>query len=297
MAASKTPIYTALAANFAIAVIKLVAAAITGSSAMIAEGVHSLVDMSNELLLLLGIRLSRKPADKRRPFGYGKELYFWAFIVSLLFFLLGGIVSIYEGINHLRHPEPVQHAAWNYIVLGAALIFDGISFITAFKEFKRQRGTTPFWAAVRQSKDPSTFVVLFEDAADVIGIFIAFTGIALSQLLNSPLFDGIASLIIGILLTLVAVLLVRESRSLLMGETVDAAEIAEIRHLVESQEAIHRLIDQQSMYLAPEEVIMLLHLNFRQDIPAESVAEEIRRLKAVLQQRYPHYRHLFIEPV
>jgi cation diffusion facilitator family transporter len=297
MPASKTPIYTALAANLAIAAIKLVAAALTGSSAMASEGVHSLVDTSNEVLLLLGLRRSQRPPDARRPFGYGKELYFWAFIVSLLFFLLGGIVSIYEGIDHLRHPEPMENAVWNYVVLGVAFIFDGISFITATKEFSRQRGNTPFWAAVKHSKDPSTFVVLFEDAADVIGILIAFTGIGLSQLLHNPLIDGVASLLIGILLTTVALLLVRESRSLLMGESVDATELQAVGALIETKDTVAQVLGQQSMYLGPEEVILLLRIAFAKEIPAEAVASEIRELKTILQQQYPHYRHIFIEPV
>lgn len=297
MPSSKTPIYTAFAANLGIAVIKLVAAGITGSSAMVSEGIHSLVDTSNEVLLLLGLRRSKRPADKDRPFGYGKELYFWAFIVSLLFFLLGGIVSIYEGIDHLRHPEPVRHLAWSYGVLGAAFLFDGISFITALREFNRQRGDTPFWQAVKKSKDPTTFVVLFEDAADVIGLLIAFTGIMLSQVLNNPLIDGIASLLIGLLLTTVAVLLVGESRSLLMGETADHTELKAVTMLLEKEPVVNKIHETRSMYLGPEEVILLLRISFCADISVVKTAGEIRRLRKLLQARYPHYRHVFMEPV
>ncbi|WPU95669.1 cation diffusion facilitator family transporter [Mucilaginibacter sabulilitoris] len=297
MPASKTPIYTALAANLAIAAIKLAAAAFTGSSAMVSEGVHSLVDTSNEVLLLLGLKRSQRPPDEQRPFGYGKELYFWAFIVSLLFFLLGGIVSIYEGIDHLRHPESARHLVWNYAVLGAALIFDGISFITALKEFNRQRGATPFWQAVKRSKDPSTFVVLFEDAADVIGLLIAFTGILLSQLLANTLIDGMASLLIGLLLTLVAILLVRESRSLLMGETADPAELKAIRELLEKEAAIQQIKETRSMHLGPEEIILLLRIKFEPEKNVDQAANEIKRLRTRLQMAYPHYRQVFIEPV
>lgn len=297
MQASKTPIYTALGANLLIAATKLGAAFFTGSSAMMSEGIHSLVDSSNEVLLLLGISRSQKPADEKRPFGYGRELYFWAFVVSLLFFALGGGFSIYEGIEHLMHPEEVKNPIWNYIVLGIAFIFDGISFITAIKEFKRQRGATPFWQAVRQSKDPSTFVVLFEDAADVIGILIAFVGILLGQLLKNPYIDGVASILIGLLLTAVAVLLVRESRSLLMGETPDQSELDKVLQLASDNGAVNKVVSQLSTYLAPEEVILVLKINFKQHTDIEVVNKAISDIRLNIQAQYPHYKQLFIEPV
>jgi cation diffusion facilitator family transporter len=297
MPASKTPIYTAFIANLVIAATKLVAAGFTGSSAMASEGIHSLVDTSNEVLLLLGLKRSQKPPDEQRPFGYGKELYFWAFVVSLLFFTLGGVVSIYEGIHHLQNPEPIKNPAWNYAVLGIALIFDGISFITALREFNRQRGATPFWQAVKASKDPSTFVVLFEDSADVIGIVIAFSGILFSRLLNNPYIDAAASILIGLLLTLVAVLLVRESRSLLMGETVAPEELEEVKALLENHQAVSSVNTGQSMYLGPEEVILILHIRFEPDSIDRDLPAIINNLRAQVRDRYPHYRHLFIEPV
>ncbi|MBB5394079.1 cation diffusion facilitator family transporter [Mucilaginibacter sp. AK015] len=297
MPGSKTPIYTALAANLLIAATKLTAAFVTGSSAMASEGIHSLVDTSNEVLLLLGLRKSQRPPDEKRPFGYGKELYFWAFVVSLLFFALGGGFSIYEGIHHLLHPEPINNPIWNYIVLGIAFVFDGISLITALREFNRQRGETPFWKAVKQSKDPSTFVVLFEDSADVIGILLAFTGIVLSQVLNNPYLDGVASILIGLLLTMVAVFLVRESRSLLMGESAGKAEISEMIMIIESDDATLSVVSNQSMYLAPEEVIVQLRVKFKPDVPSQQMVIVIDRLRTEIQQRYPHFRHLLVEPV
>lgn len=297
MPASKTPIYTAFAANLIIAATKLTAAGVTGSSAMASEGIHSLVDTSNEILLLLGLKKSQRQPDERRPFGYGKELYFWAFVVSLLFFALGGGMSVYEGILHLQHPEAIQNPLWNYIVLGIAFIFDGISLITALREFNRQRGKTSFWQAVKGSKDPSTFVVLFEDLADVIGITIAFTGILLSHLLNNPYIDGIASVLIGLLLTGVAVLLVRESRSLLMGETVSPKELGAVKKLLEQCETVQEVHTQQSMYLGPEEVILLVRIRFSAALNAAEVAGEVRNLRERVQETYPHYRHIFIEAV
>jgi len=297
MPASKTPIYTALGANLLIAITKLTAAVFTGSSAMVSEGIHSLVDTSNEVLLLLGISKSKKPADENRPFGYGKELYFWSFVVSLLFFALGGGFSIYEGIEHLMNPQEVRNPIWNYIVLGIAFVFDGISFITAMREFKRQRGNVPFWKAVHVSKDPSTFVVLFEDAADVIGILIAFTGILLGQLLDNPYIDGIASVMIGLLLTAVAILLVRESRSLLMGESASAEELQEITALAENFENVEQVISHQSMYLAPDEVILVLKVRFKGGIDVDDVTASVVELRERIQERFPHFKQVYVEAV
>lgn len=297
MPVSKTPIYTAFAANLLIAATKLTAAAFTGSSAMASEGIHSLVDTSNEVLLLLGLNRSKRPPDEQRPFGYGKELYFWAFIVSLLFFALGGGMSVYEGVLHLQHPEIIRKPVWNYVVLGIAFVFDGISLITALRAFNQQRGQTPFWRAVKNSKDPATFVVLFEDLADVIGISVAFAGILLSQLLDNPLIDGIASILIGLLLTAVAVLLVRESRSLLMGETVDTDELAAVKALMEKHAGVVKTGLQRSMYLGPEEVLLQADVVFDPALQADKIAGIIRQLREQVQQAYPHYRHVFIEVV
>lgn len=201
---SKTAIVAALAANLGIAAIKFVAAWFTGSSAMLSEGIHSLVDTANEWLLLLGLRQSQQPADAARPFGYGKELYFWAFVVAIFIFSLGGGLSLYEGIEHLRHPEPLRSPIWNYAVLAAAFCFDGYSFWVGRRTFNAQRGRQPFWAAFRASKDPSTFVVLFEDASDLLGLLIAFLGVFFSHWLQMPRLDGAASVGIGLLLLVVA---------------------------------------------------------------------------------------------
>jgi len=181
MSGSKIAIYSALIANFLIATTKFVAAFITGSSAMVSEGIHSLVDTANEFLLLLGIKKSKQQADATRPFGYGKELYFWSFIVSILIFAVGGGISFYEGISHLQYPEAITNPLWNYIVLCVAFLFDGASFVISFINFNKQRGTKPFWISIKKSTDPSLFVVLFEDAADVLGLVVAFAGIYLGM--------------------------------------------------------------------------------------------------------------------
>ncbi|MCK8490547.1 cation diffusion facilitator family transporter [Spirosoma sp. RP8] len=296
MPASKTPIYSALAANLAIAITKFIAASVTGSSAMISEGIHSLVDTLNEILLLLGLARSKKPADANRPFGYGKEQYFWAFIVSILIFGVGGGVSFYEGITHLQHPEPIEKTLWNYIVLGIAFCFDGISFITAFKEFNRQRGTQPFWSSVKRSKDPSTFVVLFEDASDLLGLIVAFLGVFLGHQFNNPYFDGAASIIIGLILTAVSVVLARESRSLLMGESIEPQTLQKIVELVERDDAVTSVLQSPSMYLGPEEVIVMLVVDFHDALSTAELNKAIQRIRDAIQQHFPLVKHVFIEP-
>ncbi|MEZ0541946.1 cation diffusion facilitator family transporter [Fibrella arboris] len=296
MPASKTPIYSALLANIAIAITKFIAASVTGSSAMISEGIHSLVDSLNEVLLLLGIKRSKKPADERRPFGYGRELYFWAFIVSILIFGVGGGVSFYEGITHLQHPEIIKDPKWNYIVLGIAFALDGFSFITALREFNRQRGSQPFWAAVKRSKDPSTFVVLFEDAADVLGLIVAFLGVFLGHELNNPYFDGAASILIGLILTAVSVVLARESRGLLMGESVEAEKLQQILTTVEQDKAVVRVLRSPSIYMGPEEVILMLVVDFNNDLSTTDINQAIIRIRETVQQAFPIVKQLFIEP-
>jgi len=296
MPASKTPIYSALAANLAIAITKFIAAGITGSSAMVSEGIHSLVDTLNEVLLLLGIARSKKPADQKRPFGYGKEQYFWAFIVSILIFGVGGGVSFYEGITHLQHPEVIENPLWNYIVLGIAFCFDGLSFITAFKAFNRQRGEQSFWSAVKRSKDPSTFVVLFEDASDLLGLIVAFLGVFLGHHLQNPYFDGAASIIIGLLLTAVSIVLARESRSLLMGESLEASTLSQIIALTEQDEAVDHVLESPSMYLGPEETIIMLVIAFQNSLSTTDINQAIDRIRSAIQQQFPIARHVFIEP-
>ncbi|WP_374164595.1 cation diffusion facilitator family transporter [Arcticibacter sp. MXS-1] len=296
MPASKLPIYSALVANFLIAVTKFIAAAFTGSSAMVSEGIHSIVDTSNEVLLLWGIRQSKKPADEKRPFGYGKELYFWSFIVSILIFGVGGGISFYEGVTHLQHPVAIENPIWNYIVLGIAILFDGLSFITARREFNRQRGATPFWRAVKTSKDPSTFVVLFEDAADVLGLIVAFLGVFLGHQLNNPYLDGIASIIIGFILTAISVLLARESRSLLMGESVDITILNEVKKIAEQDSLIVKVSRPLSMYLAPEEVILLMDVTFNANSSGHDIAAAVQRVRHEIQNEFPSIKQIFIEP-
>ena len=296
MESSKLAIYSALIANFLIAITKFIAAVVTGSSAMVSEGIHSLVDTTNEILLLLGMKKSKKPADENRPFGYGKELYFWSFIVSILIFSVGGGISFYEGITHLQHPETIKDPMWNYIVLGIAFVFDGISFVIAFRNFNKQRGEMPFWTAVKKSKDPSSFVILFEDAADVLGLAVAFAGVYLGHTLNNPYFDGIASILIGIILTAVSVILTKESRSLLMGETVSKNVMQEVITITEAHPAILKVKKHLSMILAPEEVFLVLIANFNKETPVHSIVESTDTIKKRIQEKYPYIKQILIEP-
>lgn len=296
MASSKLPIYSALIANFLIAVTKFIAAGVTGSSAMISEGIHSLVDTGNEILLLIGIRKSHKPPDAQRPFGYGRELYFWAFVVSVLIFAVGGGISFYEGVTHLQHPHVIENPMWNYIVLGVAIIFDGISLTIALREFNRQRGATAFWQEVRKSKDPTTFVVLFEDAADVLGLVVAFLGVFLGHWLENPFFDGAASIVIGCILTYIAWVLARESRSLLMGETLQASTLDNIEKLCRSSDIVRNVKRPLSIFMGPEEVILILPATFTREINVSRLEEGIAALKQEIKKAFPLIKQIFIEP-
>ncbi|WP_242065105.1 cation diffusion facilitator family transporter [Nostoc sp. FACHB-133] len=210
---SKKTIFAAIGANLAIAITKFIAASITGSSAMISEGIHSIVNTSDQLLLLLGISRSQKPAYDIHPFGYGQELYFWTFIVAILIFAIGGGMSIYEGITHLIKPSSLEDPMWNYIVLGVAILLEGYSWTVALKEFLPTKGKQNFWQAIKNSKDPTVITILFEDTAAISGLLVALIGIFLGHLFNNVYFDGIASIIIGIILAVVAVVLARESIS------------------------------------------------------------------------------------
>jgi cation diffusion facilitator family transporter len=296
MATSHKSIYSALAANVLIAVTKFIAGAVSNSAAMISEGVHSLVDTTNELLLLLGIRQSKKPPDAKRPFGYGKELYFWSFIVSILIFGLGGGISIYQGYVHIRHPEELGDPFWNYIVLGASIIFEGTSLIIAIKEFNKVRGHQSWWQAIVRSKDPSNFLVLFEDAAAVAGLFVVMIFIYLSHAFNKPFLDGVASVIVGLLLVAVSLVLARESRSLLMGEGIAPATQQRIKTLVEKDEAVLKVLYIVSDYRSPEEVLLLLIVAFKADLDTGEINEAIARIREEVKEEFALVHYVIIQP-
>ncbi len=295
MAHSKLAIHGAIGANVAIAVTKFVVAGITGSSAMLSEGIHSAVDTFNGVLLLVGIRLSQRPATPEHPFGHGKELYFWSLIVAVLIFGLGGGVSIYEGVEHIRHPEPLRDPTWNYVVLGAATLFEGASFAIALRQFMRSKGDTPFWKALHLSKDPTTYTVLAEDAAALIGLLIAAIGIWLAHHFQRPELDGAASLLIGLLLAGVAALLIGESRGLLIGKGIRPETARAIRELALAQPKVRDVGRILSMYIGPDDVLVTMDLDFDDGTAAAEAGAAIGAVERQVRARYPMIRRLFIE--
>ena len=295
MAKSKGAIYGAIAANMAIAVTKFLVAGITGSSAMLSEGIHSAVDTFNGVLLLVGLKLSQRPATPEHPFGHGKELYFWGLIVAVLIFGLGGGLSFYEGVQHVRHPEPLHDPMWNYVVLGAAAVFEGSSFAIALRQFLREAGDTPFWEALHRSKDPTTYTVLAEDAAALVGLLVAALGIALSHRFDKPELDGAASLVIGLLLAGVAVALVRESRGLLIGEGIRPETARAIRSIALAQPKVRDVGRILSMYVGPDDVLVTMDLDFDEGTAATDAAAAIAAIERQVRERYPMIKRLFIE--
>ncbi|PSL22550.1 cation diffusion facilitator family transporter [Chitinophaga ginsengisoli] len=296
MAANNKTIYTALAANLLIAVIKFISGAATNSSAMISEGVHSVVDTTNQFLLLFGIRRSKRSPDERRPFGYGKEVYFWSFIVSILIFGVGGCISFYQGVIHIKHPPVLEDPTWNYIVLACSLLFEGTSLVVAIREFDKVRGEQSWWKAIHRSKDPASFIVLFEDSAAVTGLIVVAIMVYLGHHYNNPYLDGAASLIVGIILSIVSVLLARESHSLLMGEGIAPATQQHIRSIVEKDPAIVKVQHQFSTYQSPEEVMLLLLVTFRDDLDTEDINEAITRIRKMIREVYPLIHFIIIQP-
>lgn len=297
MAESRAAIYGAIGANVAIAVTKFVVAGITGSSAMLSEGIHSAVDTGNGVLLLVGTKLSERPPSPEHPFGHGKELYFWSLIVAVLIFGIGGGVSLFEGLQHMRHPEPMTDVRWNLIVLGAAVLFEGASFLVALRQFRRQSTGRPFWQALRSSKDPTTYTVMAEDSAALLGLLVAFVGIGASQWLHEPALDGAASVVIGLILAGVAVLLVRESRGLLIGEGIRATTARDIRALALAQPGVREAGWPLSMYIGRDEVLLTLELVFDDGVPVQQAAAATAALRRDVQARFPVIKRISVQPV
>lgn len=294
-AQSKLPIYGALFANLLIAIMKFVAAAFTGSSAMLSEGIHSSVDSGNQLLLLLGISRSKKPADETHPFGYGKEVYFWTLIVAVLIFGIGGGMSVYEGIAHLQHPSPLKDPTWNYWVLGGAIIFEGISFAIAIRHFNKARAGNGFFKELGESKDPTLFAVIYEDAAALLGLIIALAGVYLSHALQNPMIDGISSIIIGLVLAVVAIILVIESRHLLVGERARPALVKSTHELVKNYPGVKNAHPPLTMQMAPREVLMVLNIHFDEALSGEKVVDIIDELEVQIREKHPEVTRLYVE--
>jgi cation diffusion facilitator family transporter len=289
-------VYAALAANLAIAIIKFVAAALTGSSAMLSEGVHSLVDTVNEVLLLYGIRRAGKPPDLTHPFGHGRELYFWSFIVALLVFALGAGVSLYEGIAHLRHPEPMERPLVNYLVLAASFFSEAGSWWVALQEFRKAKGDQGYFDAFRTSKDPSTFTVLFEDSAAILGLLIAAAGITAALVLHRPSLDGVASIGISLVLTVSSMLLARETKDLLIGESAHPQVRASLLRIAADDPDVRTANGVVTVQLGPRHVLAALSAEFQDQLNTPQIEECVNRIEAAIKRAHPEVMVLFVKP-
>lgn len=287
-------IWAALTGNLAIASIKYLAAFFSGSSAMLSEAIHSTVDTGNQGLLLLGIHRSRKAADTIHPFGYARELYFWAFVVAILIFGLGAGVSAYEGISKLMHPTPLRNAGWNYAVLATAAVFEGVTWYIALREFNIKRGKTALLKAVRQSKDPSTFIVLFEDTAALIGIGIAAVGLWMTDSFGLEWADGAASLIIAVVLGTTAWLLALETKSLLTGEAASPTTVTRLRTMMRTNPGVLGITALKTVHLGPDDILVVASLNFRDSLTAEEIEDAIVETETRIKDEFPSIRQLFL---
>jgi cation diffusion facilitator family transporter len=287
----------ALLANLGIAASKFVAAAITGSSAMLTEGVHSIVDSTNQLLLMWGRRAAKRPPDKYHPFGYGRELYFWSFVVAVLVFALGAGVSIYEGIIHIAHPEPAVSPVIAYGVLLVAFLLEGWSTLEAFADFKKAKGDLSWFRAVRRSKDPPAFIVLLENGAAMAGIIAAAIGLAASQLTGNPFYDGAASVVIGVILAFTAMLLAHESKGLLIGEAADPQLVKSLRELACEKSGVVGVGHVLTVHSSPDQITVMMNVDFRDDMLAGDVERIVSEVESDARERWPQVRRLFVRPM
>jgi cation diffusion facilitator family transporter len=293
---SKTVIYAALGGNLLVAATKFVAASISGSSSMLSEGVHSLVDTLNEVLLLYGLRRSARMPDPVHPLGYGRELYFWSFIVAVLLFALGAGVSIYQGVLHVLAPAPIDNASVNYVVLALSFFFEGVSWRVALRAFRAAKGDLGYWQAVRRSKDPPSFMVLFEDSAALIGIVIAALGTFAADSLDRPALDGVASILIGLVLAFTASVLARESKGLLIGERADPQLADSIEALAISEPGVAGANGIMTVHLAPQQIVAALSLEFDDELRAPRIEAAVADLEQRVRERHPQVVALFVKP-
>jgi len=292
---SKKAIYGAIIANSAIAISKFVAAFFTGSASMLSEGIHSLVDTGNGILLLLGIRRSKRPADEKHPYGYGNEVYFWSFVVAILIFALGGGIALYEGIIHLRHPKPMENVVWNYVVLTLALIFEGSALRVALKQFNINRGNKSFFQGLIDSKDTSTAAIVIEDSAALIGLVIALVCVALGQLTGIVYFDGLGSILIGLLLIAVSLFFAIECKDLLVGEGLIEEDLDKVKEILANEKNITAFKRPLSLYFGPQEVLLNLDVNFADHLTSNEIELTIDRMEANIKAILPKVNRIFIE--
>ena len=294
---STRTLVVALLANLGIAISKFVAAAVTGSSAMLTEGVHSVVDCTNQLLLMWGRRAAKKPPDRLHPFGYGRELYFWSFVVAVLVFSLGAGVSVYEGLIHIAHPEPAVSPLVAYGVLLVAFLLEGWSNVEAYRDFNQAKGGLSWWKAIRQSKDPPAFIVLLENGAAMAGIIAAAAGLALSQLSHNPFYDGAASVVIGLILGFTALLLAYESKGLLIGEAANPELVDNLHQLACSKSGVVGVGHVLTVHSSPDQITVMMNVDFRDDMLAGDVERIVCEVELEARERWPQVRRLFVRPM
>jgi cation diffusion facilitator family transporter len=292
---SKIAIYGAIAANSAIAVSKFAAAFFTGSAAMLSEGIHSLVDTGNGVLLLVGIRLSKKPPDSTHPFGYGNEIFFWSFVVAILIFALGGGIALYEGVQHIIQPRQLENVEWNYVVLVLAMIFEGSALRVALKQFEITRRGRSFFRGLKESKDSATIAVVVEDSAALVGLAIALLSVFLGQITGWVYFDGIGSVLIGVLLVGVAFFFAVECKALLIGEGLGVDNIEKIQAVLEEEPRVFSHRRPLSLYFGPEEVLVNLDVHFVDGLSSDQIEETIDQIEARIKQAVPRVNRIYIE--
>ncbi|MGB7656642.1 MAG: cation diffusion facilitator family transporter [Novosphingobium sp.] len=293
---SNRTILTALGANMGIAVAKFVAAAITGSSAMLTEGVHSMVDSTNQLLLLYGRKRANKPADAIHPFGYGRELYFWSFVVAILVFALGAGISVYEGVLHVLDPEPAVSPLIAFVVLAIAFALEGWSTLAALKDFNAARRGS-IWQEIRQTKDATTLVILLENTGALVGLVLAAIGLGLSLVTGNPMWDGLASVMIGVVLGVLALLLIYEAKGLLIGEAADPELVANIRSCAEAHKEIVTVHDVMTVHSSPTMVTVIISADFDDTITARDLERTVRDIEVQVAQRYPVVARVYVRPL
>jgi cation diffusion facilitator family transporter len=292
---SKKVIYAAMLGNGLIAISKFWASMVTGSSAMFSEAIHSLVDTGNQLLLLYGLKSSKKPADASHPFGYGMEVYFWSFVVAILIFGLGAGISIYEGIAKIQHPEPINEPFVNYIVIGLAIIFEGVALGIAIAEFRKIKGDMGWFQAIKRSKDPTIFTVLFEDSAALLGLVVAGVCIYCSDVFNLPVLDGVGSVVIGLILATTAALLAYECKGLLIGESVKQEVELGIRKILKAETQILHINELLTLHFGPNDVLLTISLDFADDISSEDIEQTNSRIEKEIKDQFEVIKRIFIE--